>query len=89
MREDVRDQFTKDNKIVAGIVWSMSCGFGNPCEGDWHALGSGQVDQQPSASCSELGGLSIEVGEGLCLTSDHSNIGRPRLLSNRGRSLAL
>ena len=33
MREDVRDQFTKDNKIVAGIVWSVACGFGNPCKG--------------------------------------------------------
>ena len=39
---------------------------------------SGRVDQQPSGSRSELGGLSSEVGEGLCLISDHSNIGRAR-----------
>ena len=41
-------------------------------------LDSGRVDQQPSASRSELGGLSTEVGEGIYLTSDHSNIGRRR-----------
>ena len=39
---------------------------------------SGRVDQQPSASLSELGELSTEVGEGICLTSVHSNIGRCR-----------
>ena len=33
MREDVRDQFTKDNKIVAGIIWTMACGCGNSCVG--------------------------------------------------------
>jgi hypothetical protein len=41
-------------------------------------LYSGIVDQQPSASRSESGGLLIEVGEGIYLTSDHSNIGRCR-----------
>lgn len=30
IREDVRDQFTKDNKIIAGIIWSMARGSGNP-----------------------------------------------------------
>ena len=39
---------------------------------------SGRVDQQPIASRSESGGLSTEVGEGIYLTSDHSNIGRCR-----------
>lgn len=32
VREDVRGQFTKDKKIVAGIVWIMACGFGNSCK---------------------------------------------------------
>jgi hypothetical protein len=36
---------------------------------------SGRVDRQPSASRSESGGLSTEVGEGIYLMSDHSNIG--------------
>ena len=33
MREDVRDQFTKDNKIVAKIVWTVACGRRNPGKG--------------------------------------------------------
>jgi hypothetical protein len=32
-REDVRDQFTKDNKIVARIAWGVARGCGNTCEG--------------------------------------------------------
>ena len=32
MREDVRDQFTKDNKIVSRIAWTVTCGCGNPRE---------------------------------------------------------
>lgn len=29
-REDVRDEPTKDNKIVFRIAWIMPCGCGNP-----------------------------------------------------------
>jgi hypothetical protein len=32
VREDVRDQFTKNKKIVPGIVGAMACGFGNSCK---------------------------------------------------------
>ena len=33
MRKDVRDEFTKDDKIVARIAWAVTCGSRNPCEG--------------------------------------------------------